>query len=236
MDSGKADSLYAFETEAQVGGLPTLIDLPRIRIHIVEGPDQGRYIDSDEQMLVRIGTRESNDLILTDKSVSGYHAEIVRQSHGWRLHDLGSTNGTFVGGLRVYDLILVSGTAVRVGRTKLRIEALSDEPVRAALHPGRTGALSVGGVEIGYVGEVLPAVSQAADLPGRAKDSNTHGPQSTAWAPRLAHSRPAGGLPGRRVAGPDRREPGPSFVASLSAPDLLAASLPEGLIARGHLT
>jgi phenylalanyl-tRNA synthetase beta chain len=38
---------------------------------------------------------------------------------------------------------------------------------RAALHPGRTGALSVGGVEIGYVGEVLPAVSAEADLPGR---------------------------------------------------------------------
>ncbi len=38
---------------------------------------------------------------------------------------------------------------------------------RAALHPGRTGILSVNGVEVGYVGEVLPAVSAAADLPGR---------------------------------------------------------------------
>ena len=44
MDSGKADSLYAFETEAQVGGLPTLIDLPRIRsaIHLYE--DLGRSL------------------------------------------------------------------------------------------------------------------------------------------------------------------------------------------------
>ncbi len=38
---------------------------------------------------------------------------------------------------------------------------------RAALHPGRTGVLSVAGVEIGYVGELLPAVSADADLPGR---------------------------------------------------------------------
>lgn len=38
---------------------------------------------------------------------------------------------------------------------------------RAALHPGRTGILSVAGTEIGYVGEVLPAVSAEADLPGR---------------------------------------------------------------------
>ena len=44
---------------------------------------------------------------------------------------------------------------------------------RAALHPGRTGVLSVAsttsaaGVEVGYVGELLPAVAEASDLPGR---------------------------------------------------------------------
>ena len=38
---------------------------------------------------------------------------------------------------------------------------------RAALHPGRTGVLSVGAVEVGYVGELLPAVAEASDLPGR---------------------------------------------------------------------
>ncbi len=44
---------------------------------------------------------------------------------------------------------------------------------RAALHPGRTGVLWVTvprtgeRVEVGYVGELLPAVAEAADLPGR---------------------------------------------------------------------
>lgn len=38
---------------------------------------------------------------------------------------------------------------------------------RAALHPGRTGVLSVGATAVGYVGELLPAVAEAADLPGR---------------------------------------------------------------------
>ncbi|WP_457100483.1 phenylalanine--tRNA ligase subunit beta [Microbacterium sp. P5_E9] len=38
---------------------------------------------------------------------------------------------------------------------------------RAALHPGRTGVLCVGATEVGYVGELLPAVSEASDLPGR---------------------------------------------------------------------
>ncbi|MEZ3159770.1 phenylalanine--tRNA ligase subunit beta [Microbacterium sp. BWT-B31] len=38
---------------------------------------------------------------------------------------------------------------------------------RKALHPGRTGVLSVGDTEVGYVGELLPAVAEASDLPGR---------------------------------------------------------------------
>lgn len=38
---------------------------------------------------------------------------------------------------------------------------------RAALHPGRTGVLSAAGTEVGYVGELLPAVAEASDLPGR---------------------------------------------------------------------
>ncbi|MGF6823328.1 phenylalanyl-tRNA synthetase beta chain [Microbacterium sp. ZKA21] len=39
---------------------------------------------------------------------------------------------------------------------------------RAALHPGRTGVLSVRGAEVGYVGELHPDVASDADLPGRA--------------------------------------------------------------------
>ncbi|MFJ4225465.1 phenylalanine--tRNA ligase subunit beta [Microbacterium sp. NPDC089695] len=39
---------------------------------------------------------------------------------------------------------------------------------RAALHPGRTGVLAVGDVEVGYVGELHPDVAAGADLPGRA--------------------------------------------------------------------
>ena len=146
-----ADRPLSLRTEAQVSGYATTIDLPRVRLVVIEGPDQGQHCDSDDELLVRVGTRENNQLILSDKSVSGYHLEIARSAGsgavgggnpnaGWRLRDLGSTNGTFVGGLRVYDLHVRSGTVISIGRSKLRLEALDDEPVRAALHPaGRFG-------------------------------------------------------------------------------------------------
>src|ERR1700722_12547148 len=122
-------------TEAQIGGLSTVIDLPRIRLTVTEGPDQGSTCDSDDEMLVRVGTRPNNSLLLTDRNVSGYHLEVSRSTAGWRLRDVGSTNGTFVAGMRVYDLVVRSGSLISLGRSKIRLDALDDDPIRASLHP-----------------------------------------------------------------------------------------------------
>ncbi len=59
------------------------------------------------------------------------------------------------------DAVRVIGVAAGVG-----IDVVQTQ--RAALHPGRAGALSVNGEEVGYVGELHPQVSADADLPGRA--------------------------------------------------------------------
>lgn len=58
--------------------------------------------------------------------------------------------------------------AVRVIAVASGVEIDVVQGRRAALHPGRTGALSIAGTEVGYVGELHPAVAADADLPGRA--------------------------------------------------------------------
>lgn len=58
--------------------------------------------------------------------------------------------------------------AVRVIGAAAGIEIDVVQTQRAAFHPGRTGALVAAGEEIGYVGELHPAVAEEADLPGRA--------------------------------------------------------------------
>jgi len=122
------------------GELATTVDVQRMRLSVLDGPDRGLSCDSDDEMALRVGTRENNHLVLTDKHISGYHLEIVRNSGGWRLRDVGSTNGTRIGGLRVYDVLLRSGSVLSLGHTKLRFSAISDTLVRAALHPlGRFG-------------------------------------------------------------------------------------------------
>lgn len=57
--------------------------------------------------------------------------------------------------------------AVRTIAAAAGVEVDVAQGERAALHPGRTATLSIGGTQVGYAGEVLPAVSEAADLSGR---------------------------------------------------------------------
>ncbi len=57
--------------------------------------------------------------------------------------------------------------AVRTVAAAAGVDVEITQTQRAALHPGRAGAVLVGGEEVGYVGELLPTVSADADLPGR---------------------------------------------------------------------
>jgi phenylalanyl-tRNA synthetase beta chain len=57
--------------------------------------------------------------------------------------------------------------AVRTIASAAGVTVEVEQGERAALHPGRTGVLSVGTTPVGYVGELLPVVAEAADLPGR---------------------------------------------------------------------
>jgi DNA-binding NtrC family response regulator len=94
------------------------LHLRRVRLRILNGPDEGVEREFDREV-VRIGSMPSNDLRLTDTTVSRKHAEVVRSKHGIVLRDLGSTNGTFVGPVRIKEVYLGDGRQFRIGKTDL---------------------------------------------------------------------------------------------------------------------
>ena len=78
-----------------------------------------------ERGLLTIGRGQDCDLVLQDTQVSRHHAELRRQGDQWFLVDLGSTNGTFVGGtpLRPNEAcLLLPGIPVQIGDAQLTLE------------------------------------------------------------------------------------------------------------------
>jgi DNA-binding NtrC family response regulator len=69
-----------------------------------------------------IGRRPGCHLVLHDKKVSAAHCEVVASERGVRIRDLGSSNGTFVGELRVVEAVLRQACTVRCGETQLQFE------------------------------------------------------------------------------------------------------------------
>src|SRR5439155_5840340 len=57
---------------------------------------------------VTIGRSPECDICLPHPSISRYHALLEQTPHGLRLRDLNSVNGTFIGGQRIADPVLVA--------------------------------------------------------------------------------------------------------------------------------
>jgi len=89
-----------------------------IRLDVIDGPDRGLTKTFSAPAIV-IG-RANADLQLDDRRVSALHAELRLDDAGFRLRDLGSTNGTFVGNLRVIEALIAPNTTIVLGDTTVR--------------------------------------------------------------------------------------------------------------------
>jgi pSer/pThr/pTyr-binding forkhead associated (FHA) protein len=84
-----------------------------------EGPSKGQEYDI-RVPLVHVGRGAHNDIVVPDDSVSDTHAKIQRRDDGWYLIDVGSTNGTYVGGQRLTAERRLEGSPdVRFGGVKM---------------------------------------------------------------------------------------------------------------------
>ena len=74
-----------------------------------------------------IGSRNDNDLIITDSTVSRQHAELFRKNGQVCLRDLGSLNGTIVNKVPRSETPIVGGERIQLGTTILQIERAIDD-------------------------------------------------------------------------------------------------------------
>jgi transcriptional regulator with PAS, ATPase and Fis domain len=112
-------------------------------LEVQRGPDAGKSARLESPSFV-VGTAESADLRLTDKTVSREHLRITLDPAGLKVRDDASRNGTWIGGVRVHAAVLTSDTTLRLGTTTLAIR-LDAGPTPLAVSEGTQfgGALGV---------------------------------------------------------------------------------------------
>lgn len=82
------------------------------------GPDQGARFLLDQDRTIA-GRHPEVDIFLDDVTVSRRHAEFERSGTRFSVRDLGSLNGTYIGGERIEgDVALEDGLEVQVGKFK----------------------------------------------------------------------------------------------------------------------
>ncbi len=71
---------------------------------------------------VTLGRADDSTLVLTDDYASSRHARLVPGDGAWLVEDLGSTNGTYLGGAKVLRPTPVPlGQQIRIGKTVLEL-------------------------------------------------------------------------------------------------------------------
>jgi len=91
-----------------------------VRGGIARTPD-GKEIAIDVDPLV-VGRDEGAQIRLGDPEVSALHCELRAVNEGVLVKDLGSTNGTFVGSVRIREGVITTAAEVLVGSTRITIE------------------------------------------------------------------------------------------------------------------
>ena len=87
-------------------------------LEILDGDSAGDTFDLGSAS-ISIGRRQGNTIVLDDEKVSGRHAEVVAEDDHFLLKDLDSTNGTFLDGRQIGEVVLTANDIVRVGRVRV---------------------------------------------------------------------------------------------------------------------
>ncbi len=113
-----SDETIQLEPGQAIGG-------PAFRLTVIGGPHEGMTWTLAGDSTVVIGRESPSNIKLPDeKMLSRKHLRVDLNSHGARLTDLSSSNGTWVNGLRVVEATLMQDDAFGVGETQIRFERL----------------------------------------------------------------------------------------------------------------
>ena len=124
---GKKDVFYSGhqieKNEIKNGDIYVMGRSTPISIWVFEEPlsvQQRLKLQGTEELT--LGRNPKCDIIFNDKKVSGHHARIYKKDSRWYIEDLASTNGTFVNGGKIDNLILNDGDEIDIAIYRIVFE------------------------------------------------------------------------------------------------------------------
>lgn len=102
------------------------------KLLVASGLSQGAETTLRTDRPTVVGRARYADLTLPDIHTSKTHCHISFLEGQWTVHDLGSSNGTFVNERRVKSAVLKDGDVIRIGKTTLRFLLLAEPAVEQA--------------------------------------------------------------------------------------------------------
>jgi len=94
---------------------------PARQLVVTEGPLTGTSLELAASPIL-LGRAQEATLVLEDDYASGRHARLFPQGSRWFVEDLGSTNGTYLGGAQLTRALPVEpGVPIRIGKTVIEL-------------------------------------------------------------------------------------------------------------------
>ncbi len=118
-EDGNSSTLMA-KLDASEELLERTLTLTEKPVLVVQGgPSSGQFHVLSRSATTTLGRAHANDIVLDDVSVSGQHSRIRVEDGHFVVHDLKSTNGTFVNEQQIRRQVLKGGDVIRLGETDL---------------------------------------------------------------------------------------------------------------------
>jgi len=89
-------------------------------IEVLRGADAPMRVEVPSPQFC-IGSHPSNEVVLVDPTVSRHHLEVTALPEGYRISDLGSSNGTFAGAVRLGEVQASGAVVLQLGQTLVRL-------------------------------------------------------------------------------------------------------------------
>ncbi len=89
---------------------------------VVVRSDTQQGLELEVRDVTVLGRSDEADVLLDDPYASEFHMRLVASENGLVLHDLGSTNGTYVNGRRITaPTTMRRGDTIQVGKTVMEV-------------------------------------------------------------------------------------------------------------------